>query len=127
MMENNFDKFVNKLQKKIIKKEIEDHNNRIVSLFHNPKNWGKPPNNDITISHTERGKNKELMQFFLKIEDDIIVKAHFITDGCGVMVATGSQATLLIENKSIDYVKNINPDDIDKALNGLTQSEKHCA
>jgi nitrogen fixation NifU-like protein len=43
------------------------------------------------------------------------------------MVATGSQTTLLIEGKSIDYVEKLKPEDINNALMGMPEDEKHCA
>ncbi len=128
MKKDYFDEFVENLQKEIIKKEIEDHNERIVTLFHDPQNWGKLEDEKITISQSYQGKNNETMQFFLKINDnDIIEKANFITDGCGCMVATGCQTTLLIEGKSIEFAERLKPEEIDGALNGLPADEKHCA
>ncbi len=127
-MPSEFDKFAEKLQREIIKKEIEDHNEKIVELFHNPQNWGKPPKEEITVSIEHRGGPKEdFLGLYLKIENDIIVKANFLTDGCGVMVATGSQMTLLIQNKSLEYAENLRPENLDTALMGLPHDEKHCA
>jgi len=127
-MPNDFDKFVENLQKEIIKKEIEDHNEKIVILFHDPQNWGKPPKKDITVFEEYRGGLKNyFLGLYLKIEDDIIVKANFITDGCGVMVATGCQTTLLIEGRSIEYAESLKPENIDEALMGIPDEEKHCA
>ena len=54
-----------------------------------------------------------------------IIEANFITDGCGVMVANGSQLTILIKNKPINFAENLKPDDIDKALMGLPEEEKY--
>jgi len=128
MSNEKFDEFVDKLQKEIIEKEIQDHNERIVELFHNPPNWGKPPDEEITASKSYENDRKETMEFFLKINDnDRIERANFLTDGCGCMVATGSQTTLLIEGKSIEHVENLQPEDIDDALNGLPDGEKHHA
>ena len=127
-MPDDFDKFVENLQKEIIKKEIEDHNERIVNLFHNPQNWGKPPKKDITVFEEYRGGPKNyFLGLYLKIEDDVIVKANFITDGCGVMVATASQTTLLIEGRSLEYAKSLTPKNLDEALGGIPNDEKHCA
>ena len=126
-MPNDFDKFVENLQKEIIKKEIEDHNEKIVNLFHNPQNWGKPPKKNISVFEENRGGPKNyFLGLYLKIEDDIIVKANFITDGCGVMVATGSQTTSLIEGRSIEDAENLKPEHLDEALMGLPDDEKHC-
>ena len=127
MPEDEFDEFVKKLQEEILNKELEDFNEKIVELFHNPTNWGKPLEEDITVSQTYKGPCGDTMQFFVKIKDNIIEKANFITDGCGASVATGSQTMLLIEGNSLEYAKNLNPEDIDNALEGLPEDHKHCA
>jgi len=118
-----FDEFVNKLQQEIIDKEIEDFNERIVELFHNPKNWGKPSRFNISYSYTDA--RKDTMKFFLTIDDDIIHKANFYTDGCGATVAAGSQVTLLIEGKPIEFAKNLNAEDIERTLQGFPSDHKH--
>jgi nitrogen fixation NifU-like protein len=128
MPNEKFDEFVDNLQKEIIEKEIQDHNERIVELFHDPPNWGKPPDDEITASKSYKNARNETMEFFLKINDnDIIERASFSTDGCGCMVATGSQTTLLITGQSIKYVEKLKPEEVDEALNGLPADEKHCA
>ena len=127
MKEENFDDFVKKLQDEIIEKEREQYNDYIIELFHNPKNWGKPADLDISVSQTYKGPCGDTMQFFLTINDGIIEKAHFITDGCGASVATACQTTMLIEGKSLDYADKLTPKDIDDALNGLPEDHKHCA
>ena len=127
MSDENFEKFLEELQKEIIDKEIERYNERIVQLFQNPKNWGKPKEEDISVWHAYEGPCGDTMQFFLKIEDDMIKEAHFITDGCGATVAVGSQTTLLIENRSLEFAEKLIPKDIDDALKGLPDDHKHCA
>lgn len=127
MSEKEFDKFVDNLQKEIIDKEIEDFNEYIVDLFHKPKNWGKPKDPEITVQYTYEGPYGDTMQFFLKIKDNFIQKVNFITDGCGALVAAGSQTTLLIEGKSLDFAEKIKPIDVDNALKGLPEDHKHCA
>ncbi len=121
--EDNFDRFVKELQQEIIDKEVSDFNEYIVNLFHNPKNWGKPSN--FTISHSYLGPRKKTMEFYLTIKNGIIEKANFFTDGCGATVATGSQATLLIEGKTVEYAEKLKPEDIDLALHGLPEDHKH--
>ncbi|MFX0132999.1 MAG: iron-sulfur cluster assembly scaffold protein [Candidatus Hodarchaeota archaeon] len=127
-MPDKFKEFVENLQKEIIQKEIGEHNERIVYLSHNPQNWGKLPKKEITVLEEKRGGPKEyFLGLYLKIKNNKILKANFITDGCGVMVATGSQLTLLIEGKSIEFAEKLKPEDIDKALNGLPENEKYLA
>ena len=122
-----FDKFVDELQKEIVNNEIKDFNEYIVELFHCPKNWGKPPVEDVSVSEKYKGSCGDTIEFFLKIENDVIQKANFYTDGCGATVAAGSQMTLLVEGKTIDFAKTIQPRDLDIALKGLPEDHKHCA
>jgi len=127
-MSENFEKFVEKLQKKIIKKEIKDHDEKIVRLCYNPQNWGKPPKERITVIEERRGGPKSyFLGLYLMIENNFIVKANYITDGCGVMIAAGSQTTILIKGQSIEFAENLKVEDLDKALMGLPKDEKHCA
>ncbi len=121
--EGNFDKFVEELQEEIINKEIHDFNEHIVKLFHTPKNWGKPAN--FTIFHSCKGEKNDTMEFYLTIQDDMIKNANFFTDGCGATVATGSQTTILIEGKSLEFAKSLTTEDINLALNGLPDDHKH--
>ncbi|HUW90856.1 MAG TPA: iron-sulfur cluster assembly scaffold protein [Candidatus Nanopelagicaceae bacterium] len=121
--EEDFDKFVEKLQNEIIDNEMHDFNEHIVNLFHNPKNWGKPAN--FTLSHSCKGEKNDTMEFYLTIQDDIIKSANFFTDGCGATVATGSQTTILIEGKSLEYAESLKTEDINLALNGLPDDHKH--
>ena len=127
MTKDDFDKFVDELQKEIMAEEIREYNEYIVKLFHDPKNWGKPKGEEISVTQTYKGPCGDTMQFFLRINNDIIERANFITDGCGASVATGSQTTMLIEGKNIDYAENLKPEEIDSALHGLPEDHKHCA
>jgi nitrogen fixation NifU-like protein len=127
MSEENFDVFFAKLQKEIMEKEIKEFNEYIVNLFHNPKNFGKPPDEEITISQKYKGPCGDSMLFFLKINGNIIEKANFITTGCGASLATACQTTLLIEGKSLSFAEALKPEDVDSALEGLPEDHKHCA
>ncbi|MBN1803014.1 MAG: iron-sulfur cluster assembly scaffold protein [Candidatus Lokiarchaeota archaeon] len=128
MSKDPFHEFCDELEKQIIKKDIKDHNERIVQLFRNPLNWGRMPENELSISRIEKGKKGELLEFYIKIDSNgIVQKTSFFTNGCGCIVAVASQATLLIEGKNIMDVKEISLEDIKNALGGLPDEEKHCA
>ncbi len=126
-MSKNFDEFVENLQKEIMKMEIKNYNEKIVTLCYNPQNWGKLLRNEITCFEERRGGPKNyFLGLYLNIENNIIRKISFLTDGCGVMIATGSQTTILIEGKTIEFAENLKAEDVDKALMGLPEKEKHC-
>ena len=113
-------------KKDINEEEIKEYNQYIIDLIHSPKNWGKPKEDEITISHSYKGPCGDTMKFFLKINNNLIEKANFITDGCGASIATASQTTILIEGKSLNQIEKLKPEDIDKALKGLPEDHKHC-
>ncbi len=124
---DDIDKWVEELQKEIDEEEIKRYNKYIVELFQNPKNWGKSKDEEISVGHAYEGSCGDTMQFFLKIRDNIIEKANFITDGCGATVAAGSQTTIMIEGKSLQYVERLETKDLDQKLGGLPDDHKHCA
>ncbi|MFW9877141.1 MAG: iron-sulfur cluster assembly scaffold protein [Candidatus Thorarchaeota archaeon] len=121
------DKWVEEIQKEILEEEYRRYNEYIVSLIQNPKNWGKLESSEISVWHAYEGSCGDTMQYFLKIQNGIIEKAKFITDGCGATIAAGSQTTMMVEQKSLEYAKSLKPIDIDKALGGLPADHKHCA
>jgi nitrogen fixation NifU-like protein len=127
MSKDSFDKFVEELQKELVEMELQEYNETIVKLFHNPQNWGKLPENETSVSQSYKGSCGDTMQYFLNIKDGVIKKASFITDGCGASIATASQTTLLITGKTLDYAEKLTAEDIDKTLGGLPEDHKHCA
>ena len=73
-MAKDFKVYVDKLQEKIREEDIRDHTEKIVNLFYNPINWGKPPKEDITVFAERRGGPKEyFLGLYLKIEKDKII------------------------------------------------------
>ena len=124
---DNLDKWVEEIQKEIIEEEIKRYNKYIVELLLNPKNWGKPEDDDISVWHAYEGSCGDTMQFFLKINEGIIEKANFITDGCGATVAAGSQTTMMVEGQALEFAENLHPIDVENALGGLPDDHKHCA
>jgi NifU-like protein involved in Fe-S cluster formation len=115
-------------QAKIDKKIIEEFeiNNPIIKLSRNPKNWGIPSISEISVSHSFTGPCGDTMKFFLVIKEGIIVKATFISDGCGTSKAVASQTTLLIEGKSLEFAESLEPNKIEEALGDLPDDHKHC-
>ncbi|TKJ23191.1 MAG: iron-sulfur cluster assembly scaffold protein [Promethearchaeota archaeon Loki_b32] len=127
MSPDNLDKWVEEIQKEIIDEEIKRYNKYIVELLLNPKNWGKPKDDEISVLHAYEGSCGDTMQFFLKINEGIIEKANFITDGCGATVAAGSQTTMMVEGHTLEFAERLRPIDVENALGGLPDDHKHCA
>ncbi len=67
------------------------------------------------------------MQLSLRVREGRIVDVRFMTDGCGPTIACGSATTGLVKGKTIAEALAITEDDILDALDGLPESEVHCA
>ncbi len=127
MSKEKYNNSITDYKKDVNEEEIKEYNQYIIDLIHSPKNWGKPKEDEITISHSYKGPCGDTMKFFLKINNNLIEKANFITDGCVASIATASQTTILIEGKSINQIEKLKSEDIDKALKGLPEDHKHCS
>lgn len=67
------------------------------------------------------------MQICLRVSNGRILEAKFMTDGCGPVIACGSMATDLVKGKTINEAMAVAEDDIITSLDGLPDSETHCA
>ncbi|MDM7999896.1 MAG: iron-sulfur cluster assembly scaffold protein [Dehalococcoidia bacterium] len=67
------------------------------------------------------------MQISLRVRDGRILEAKFTTEGCGPVIACGSVATELVKGKTVNEAMALTVDDITAGLDGLPDSEAHCA
>jgi nitrogen fixation protein NifU and related proteins len=67
------------------------------------------------------------MQICLRISNERILEAKFMTDGCGPLIACGSMATEIVKGKTIAEAMAMGEDDIMTGLDGLPETETHCA
>lgn len=102
------------------------YNKKIIQHFQNPQNMGQMKNPTVK----ERVGNPicgDVMELALKIKDQTVVDAKFLTFGCAAAIATSSILTELIKGKKITEAKKLKPADIEKPLGKLPQNKKHCA
>ena len=69
----------------------------------------------------------DTMEIWLKVNNDVIARAAFMTDGCGPSIASGSMVTELVKGKSISEAQKTTQDDVLDALGDLPDESKHCA
>jgi nitrogen fixation NifU-like protein len=67
------------------------------------------------------------MQIDLQIVDGRILDARFLADGCGATLACGSMLTKMACSKTLEQAKQISPDELLIALDGLPDDHLHCA
>lgn len=124
-MEDEFDRFARKLQETMLADARKVFSEKVIELFLNPKNLGKIENADGAATLT--GPCGDTMQIWLKIRKGKIVRAGFMTDGCGPTIACGSMITQLVKGKSIEEALKIVPEEVTEALDGLPESHVHCS
>jgi nitrogen fixation NifU-like protein len=91
----------------------------------NPRNIGTLEGADGHAKFT--GPCGDTMEIFLKITENIITQAMFVTDGCGTSIASGSMVTELAKGKRVQEAYRISQRDVLDALGGLPEEDEHCA
>ncbi len=102
------------------------YSEKVMDHFMNPRNVGEieEPDGVGTVGNPSCG---DIMQMFIKVENDVIVDAKFKTFGCGAAIATSSMATELIKGKTIEEAIKITNAKVTKELGGLPKVKRHCS
>ncbi len=102
------------------------YNEKVLNEFSNPKNVGEIENADGvgTVGNASCG---DIMQVFIKVENNVIVDAKFKTFGCAAAVASSSVATEMLKGKTIEEALLIKNADVVEKLEGLPPQKIHCS
>ena len=110
----------------LVKEEMSKlYSQTVIDHAMNPRNVGNTEAADGYASVT--GPCGDTMDIWLKVKDDTIVKATFMTDGCGTTIAAGSMVTELAKDISISQALRTSQMDVLSGLEGLPEESKHCA
>lgn len=102
------------------------YSDKVMEHFRNPRNVGDIENPD-GVGKVGNPVCGDIMELYLKVENDVIVDARFKTFGCGAAIATSSIVTELIKNKTIDEASKISNRAVAEALGGLPPIKMHCS
>ena len=90
-----------------------------------PRNMGELPRPDgIGRARIPCG---DCMQIGLRIIEDVVAQALFMTNGCDTVVACGDAVTELARGKSTAEAMLLDEDDIAREIGGLPPAERHAA
>lgn len=103
-----------------------DYSDKVKDHLMNPRNVGEipVPSGRGWIGNPVCG---DIMEMYIKVEDDVIVDAKFKTFGCGAAIASSSMVTEIVKGKSIEEALKISKDEVAGALNGLPPIKMHCS
>lgn len=94
--------------------------------FRNPRNVGvmENPSGVGKVGNPVCG---DVMELFIKVENDIIIDTKFRTFGCGAAIATSSMVTELVKGKTLEDALKISNKAVAEALGGLPPIKMHCS
>ena len=124
MSNDNFNKIIKELQKKIEYEEKSIYSEKVINEYKNPTYFGFIKNPDVTGKI--KGPCGDSMRIDLKIASGKIVESRFWTDGCGASIACGNMLCKMIKGKNVEEVKKITYGDLLLALDGLPVENQHC-
>jgi nitrogen fixation NifU-like protein len=69
----------------------------------------------------------DMMNIYIKVEDNRIVDIKFKTFGCGAAIATSSMTTELAKGKTLDEAMKLTRINVAESLGGLPPVKMHCS
>jgi len=120
-----FEKAIEEIQASIIRDARKIYSEKVIERWLNPKYLGEMenPHGRTTIT----GPCGDTMTIFLKMKDNKIVDARFVTDGCMTTIVAGSMACELAIGRTIKDAFKISDEVILESLDGLPDESAHCA
>lgn len=105
---------------------MANYSEKVMDHFRNPRNVGEIVDAD-GVGKEGNVLCGDVMELFIKVNDDVITDAKFKTFGCGAAIATSSIVTELVKNKKIDEALNLSNKAVAEALGGLPAAKMHCS
>ena len=104
------------------------YSDKVIDHYNEPRNVGSFDKNDDAVGTGLVGAPEcgDVMKLQIKVENDQIVDAKFITFGCGAAIASSSLATEWVKGKSIDEAMSIQNTEIVEELS-LPPVKIHCS
>ncbi len=102
------------------------YNDLVIEHFTNPRNVGVIEDAD-GVGKEGNPVCGDLMEIFIKVEDNRIDDIKFKTFGCGAAISTGSMVTEMVKGKALDEALAVTNKMVAKALGGLPAVKMHCS
>ncbi len=102
------------------------YSEKVLDHFMNPRNVGTIEDADGygKVGNPVCG---DLMEIFIKVEDDVITDIKFRTFGCGSAIATSSMVTEMVKGMHLEEAMKVTRDDVADELDGLPPRKMHCS
>ena len=124
-MSDDFDKAVEEIQTSIIEDARKVYSEKVIQWWLNPTYMGEL--DDPQGYGKVTGPCGDTLQIYLRIENDRITDARFLTDGCATTIAAGCMACELVIGNTFQEAFKTTQEVILKELGGLPEESIHCA
>jgi nitrogen fixation NifU-like protein len=102
------------------------YNEKVMDHFYKPRNVGVIENAD-GVGKVGNPVCGDMMELFIKVDDEKISDIKFRTFGCGAAIATSSMVTELVKGKTLEEALKITNKTVAEALGGLPKQKMHCS
>ena len=102
------------------------YSEKVMEHFKNPRNVGEIENAD-GIGHVGNPVCGDIMELYIKVNNNTIVDAKFKTFGCGAAIATSSIVTEMVKGMSLEKALEVSNKAVAEALDGLPAVKMHCS
>jgi nitrogen fixation NifU-like protein len=103
-----------------------EYSELVIEHFQNPRNVG--------VIEEADGMGKmgspvcgDLMEIYIKVDNNHIADIKFRTFGCGAAIASGSMASEMMKGRSLTEAEALTDEDVARALGGLPEKKMHCS
>src|SRR3989337_2052860 len=105
---------------------VGPYSDKVMDHFRNPRNVGEVEDPD-GVGEVGNPACGDLMKITIRVQDDRIVDAKFLTFGCGAAIATSSMCTELVKGRTLQEAMEISNKAVAEALDGLPPLKMHCS
>jgi nitrogen fixation NifU-like protein len=103
-----------------------EYSELVIEHFQNPRNVGIIEDAD-GVGKMGSPVCGDLMEIYIRVDNNHISDIKFRTFGCGAAIASGSMASEIIKGKSLAEAETLTDEDVAKALGGLPEKKMHCS
>ena len=105
---------------------VGPYSDKVMDHFRNPRNVGEVEDPD-GVGEVGNPACGDLMKITIRVRDDRIEDAKFLTFGCGAAIATSSMCTEMVKGRTLQEAKEITNKTVSEALDGLPPLKMHCS
>ena len=106
--------------------DLQAYNETVLDHFRNPRNAGELAEANA-VGEERNPVCGDHMRLMLRIEQERIAEARFLTRGCAAAIATSSVATEVLIGMQIEEAAQLKRQDFVDAVGGLPKSKIHCS